>query len=245
MATSQAAFDCFVLVSPNPLSIIYPPIPLSRFLLPFFPLSCQQAFTDCLLSAYASGPSFEEPLPWWRRTGVQSRPPRNQVQKCWDRGRYLGKGELGSGGSWGKAGLDGKRILPKVPRKRTPECKSSVGLLGLRNGGDEKSIPLRWRCINTAGLWRCFPGKDSHGQGELCLQDWGGGGSSRKASRPDTGPQDKKSLSPWDAGKGLVCAREGAKARMCMYAKLSGNKQGAPPKLIREGHLLCAARTTP
>lgn len=68
---------------------------------------------------------------------------------------------------------------------------------------------------------------------------------SRKASQPDTGPPDRKSLSSWDSGKGLVCTREGAKARMCMYVKLSGNKQGAPPELIRDGHLLCAAHTIP
>lgn len=73
---------------------------------------------------------------------MQNRPPRPGAEMLGQR-KASGEGGAGeSGGSGGKAGLDGKRILPKVPRKSTSECKSSVGLLGLRSGGNGKSIPL-------------------------------------------------------------------------------------------------------
>lgn len=43
--------------------------------------------------------------------------------------------------------------------------------------------------------------------------------------------------------KSLVCTGEGPKAKSCMYVKLSRNKHEAQPKLIRQGHLLCATHT--
>ena len=73
---------------------------------------------------------------------MQSRPPQPGTEVLGQRQISGDGGDGESGCSWGKECLDGKSILPKVPRKRTPECKSSVGLLRLRNGGDEKSIPL-------------------------------------------------------------------------------------------------------
>lgn len=66
-----------------------------------------------------------------------------RCRECWDRGRYWGWGKQEGGrGSQGRAmdalgemrGLERERIMPKIPRKRIPECKSSAGLPQLRNG---------------------------------------------------------------------------------------------------------------
>lgn len=65
--------------------------------------------------------------------------------------------------------------------------------------------------------------------------------SSRKESPTDTVPLGKQNLSLWGTGRGLVCTRESAKARMSTCVRPSGNKHETQPKLIREGCLLCAA----
>ena len=71
--------------------------------------------------------------------------------------------------------------------------------------------------------------------------------SSKKPSQPDIVPPGKQTnkQKPFSLGlkKSLVCTGEGPKAKRCMYVKLCRNKHEAQPKLIREGHLLCATHT--
>lgn len=71
--------------------------------------------------------------------------------------------------------------------------------------------------------------------------------SSKIPSQPDIVPPGKQTnkQKPFSLGlkKSLVCTGEGPKAKRCMYVKLSRNKHEAQPKLIREGHLLCATHT--